>query len=261
MRKFITVGTVGIMFLLYGNIIAMMCHSGSGGGGHQHEEKAEKKTKKSFYSTVYTCPMHPEVQSDKSGKCPKCGMKLEKKQVLMTYACPEKDCEYQKANLRKCPEHKKELIKREIKSAEKPSEEKLGLCPVMPTEKVSTEYSYVYEDKTYYFCCGDCLAEFKKSPGKYVSRIKEINLEAYQYGFSPDPVVVKKGDIVRLTITSRDIAHGVHIKEYGVKLPVKKGEKKQVEFFADKAGEFDIMCSVYCGPGHSKMRGKFIVEK
>ncbi|AFM12947.1 hypothetical protein Turpa_2302 [Turneriella parva DSM 21527] len=25
---------------------------------------------------AYVCPMHPEVQSDKPGKCPKCGMKL-----------------------------------------------------------------------------------------------------------------------------------------------------------------------------------------
>ncbi len=28
---------------------------------------------------VYTCPMHPEVQQAKPGKCPKCGMNLEKK--------------------------------------------------------------------------------------------------------------------------------------------------------------------------------------
>ncbi len=27
----------------------------------------------------YTCPMHPEVMSDKAGKCPKCGMDLVKK--------------------------------------------------------------------------------------------------------------------------------------------------------------------------------------
>jgi len=28
---------------------------------------------------VYTCPMHPEVVSDKPGQCPKCGMDLELK--------------------------------------------------------------------------------------------------------------------------------------------------------------------------------------
>ncbi len=27
-------------------------------------------------NVVYTCPMHTEVQSDKPGKCPKCGMTL-----------------------------------------------------------------------------------------------------------------------------------------------------------------------------------------
>ncbi len=30
-------------------------------------------------TTVYTCPMHPEVTSDKPGTCPKCGMALVKK--------------------------------------------------------------------------------------------------------------------------------------------------------------------------------------
>jgi hypothetical protein len=25
---------------------------------------------------IYTCSMHPEVQTDKPGKCPKCGMQL-----------------------------------------------------------------------------------------------------------------------------------------------------------------------------------------
>ena len=28
---------------------------------------------------IYTCPMHPEVKSDKPGKCPKCGMDLVEK--------------------------------------------------------------------------------------------------------------------------------------------------------------------------------------
>ena len=36
------------------------------------------KTDKSK-AVVYTCSMHPEVTSDKPGKCPKCGMELIKK--------------------------------------------------------------------------------------------------------------------------------------------------------------------------------------
>lgn len=32
--------------------------------------------KKEIQKTMYTCPMHPKVISDKKGECPKCGMDL-----------------------------------------------------------------------------------------------------------------------------------------------------------------------------------------
>ncbi len=34
--------------------------------------------------TVYVCPMHHDVQSDKPGTCPKCGMDLEKKEIRVS---------------------------------------------------------------------------------------------------------------------------------------------------------------------------------
>ncbi len=48
------------------------------------KEKASKKTaltkpKKGARVAVYHCPMHPEVMSAQPGKCPECGMFLEKK--------------------------------------------------------------------------------------------------------------------------------------------------------------------------------------
>jgi YHS domain-containing protein/DNA-directed RNA polymerase subunit N (RpoN/RPB10) len=38
--------------------------------------------KKAEMKEIYTCSMHPKVKSDKPGKCPECGMKLEKKKMM-----------------------------------------------------------------------------------------------------------------------------------------------------------------------------------
>lgn len=134
------------------------------------------------------------------------------------------------------------------------------LCPVLGG-KVDKNVSYLYQDKRYYFCCPDCIEEFKKDPEKYLSKIEEINLEAYQFGFSPELIEVKKDDIVRLVATSRDVTHGIYIKEYDINVPVKKGEIKKIEFIANQAGEFDILCSVYCGRGHHNMKAKLVVKE
>jgi len=45
------------------------------------EQKA--KVTQADENVVYTCPMHPEVISDKPGSCPKCGMFLVKKEKTL----------------------------------------------------------------------------------------------------------------------------------------------------------------------------------
>jgi hypothetical protein len=39
-------------------------------------QKATSTPQKEVQKTMYTCPMHPKVMSDKKGECPKCGMEL-----------------------------------------------------------------------------------------------------------------------------------------------------------------------------------------
>lgn len=41
--------------------------------GHDHEASEQGEMAK---AAKYVCPMHPEVQSDEPGECPKCGMTL-----------------------------------------------------------------------------------------------------------------------------------------------------------------------------------------
>src|SRR5688572_29530204 len=49
---------------------------------HDHDMNMENAdTSNPVTKQVYTCPMHPEVQSEKPGKCPKCGMTLIRKTV------------------------------------------------------------------------------------------------------------------------------------------------------------------------------------
>lgn len=87
-----------------------------------------------------------------------------------------------------------------------------------------------------------------------------IKMTAKKYEFTPDTVTVKKGDHVRLLITALDRAHGIKIDAFHVDKKLPKGEEVTVEFVADRAGTFPFECSVFCGMGHRKMKGKLIVE-
>lgn len=89
----------------------------------------------------------------------------------------------------------------------------------------------------------------------------EFHMTAKNYEFDPSVITVKKGEKVRLFITAADRDHGIRIQGYDIDQVLKKGETATIEFTADKAGTFEFKCSVYCGMGHRKMKGKLIVEE
>ncbi|NQU17062.1 MAG: cupredoxin domain-containing protein [Candidatus Saganbacteria bacterium] len=107
----------------------------------------------------------------------------------------------------------------------------------------------------------DKVSIYSLSDMPMYGKATEFILDAYQFDFYPKEIKVKKGDRVRIFATSRDVKHGVYIGEFNINVPVKKGEVKIIEFIADKAGTFDILCSVYCGKGHRVMKAKLIVER
>lgn len=55
----------------------------------QHVKVAVPKSKtEAAGQYVYTCRMHPEIMTEKPGKCPECGMDLVKKKVDKIFTCP-----------------------------------------------------------------------------------------------------------------------------------------------------------------------------
>lgn len=62
--------------LIIGFVLLATLTLGSCGG---RSSKDNSTTTKEIAKVQYTCPMHPEVISDKPGNCPKCGMALVEK--------------------------------------------------------------------------------------------------------------------------------------------------------------------------------------
>ena len=62
--------SIGIFGLLLFFLVLSSCNN-------KHEEHQQSNGHENHSGTVYTCPMHPEIVSDKPGNCPICKMKLE----------------------------------------------------------------------------------------------------------------------------------------------------------------------------------------
>ena len=96
--------------------------------------------------------------------------------------------------------------------------------------------------------------------GEINNGVRQIEVVAYKYGFSPNPITVKHGEKVILKITAMDVPHGIRIPEFNINQVLPIGETRTVEFTAYRRGQFMVHCSVYCGPDHGKQKTRLIVK-
>ena len=83
----------------------------------------------------------------------------------------------------------------------------------------------------------------------------------YDNGMKSGELKVPLGKPVRLLITSQDVLHSLFIPAYRIKEDAVPGMETHLWFLPDKAGEFDLFCSEYCGVDHSSMVSKVIVTE
>jgi len=111
---------------------------------------------------------------------------------------------------------------------------------------------------------GNALKEHDTSPltpsGRFENDVRVVDYDAFQYGFEPDPLVVRAGERVRLLVKSRDVTHGAMIPEVDFSIEISADNRKAAEFIAPaKPGEYPVFCSVFCGPDHGNMKGRLLV--
>lgn len=106
----------------------------------------------------------------------------------------------------------------------------------------------------------DDLPEEPTAPAAPSLGVVEIDMTAKKWEFTPSTITVKEGSEVKLNIRSVDVTHGFRIAEFGVSETLSPGKTVTVEFTADKKGTFSFFCTVFCGSGHSGMRGQLVVE-
>jgi cytochrome c oxidase subunit 2 len=90
--------------------------------------------------------------------------------------------------------------------------------------------------------------------------IKEFDIVAKQWEFSPGTIEVNFGDRVILNIESIDVSHGILIPAFEINKRIEPGEEVKIEFLADKKGTFSFSCNVFCGQDHYGMVGKIVVN-
>lgn len=86
---------------------------------------------------------------------------------------------------------------------------------------------------------------------------QEITLQATNWKFDQPEYKVKKGEPLKINLDIKEGVHGVSIPDLKVSLD---NNSKSKVVTPEKAGSYNIICSIPCGSGHSTMTAKLVVE-
>jgi cytochrome c oxidase subunit 2 len=81
----------------------------------------------------------------------------------------------------------------------------------------------------------------------------------YENGLRSTELKVPVGKPIKLLLTSQDVIHSFYAPAFRIKQDVVPGMVNSLWFQSTEVGEFDVLCSQYCGLQHAKMLTKIMV--
>jgi cytochrome c oxidase subunit 2 len=87
-----------------------------------------------------------------------------------------------------------------------------------------------------------------------------VEIEARRFKYTPDRVVLKRGEAVVIAFHSIDFVHGFNVPDLGIRADLLPGQITRVPLRPTAAGNYAFLCDNFCGDGHETMSGVFVVE-
>ncbi len=83
----------------------------------------------------------------------------------------------------------------------------------------------------------------------------EAYVIAQAWSFAPRELVVPVGATVTIYVSSPDLQHGFKITDTNINMQIVPGQVSTLKHTFDEIGEFNYICTEYCGTGHAQMYG------
>ena len=94
------------------------------------------------------------------------------------------------------------------------------------------------------------------APGKY-----EAYILSQTWQFTPREITVPVGSEVTFYVTSKDVQHGFKLQGTNVNMQIVPGHVSVLTVTFDQPGEYQYICTEYCGAAHAAMFGKIVVTQ
>ncbi len=89
---------------------------------------------------------------------------------------------------------------------------------------------------------------------------RTIAITAKRFEFSPSAISLKKGETVRLLVTSEDVTHGLFLRPLKIDTDLVPGQTQTLVVTPQSAGTFTAICHHFCGSQHGNMKLTVVVE-
>jgi cytochrome c oxidase subunit 2 len=99
-----------------------------------------------------------------------------------------------------------------------------------------------------------------QSPARAAGEPRTIAVTAKRFEFTPSSITVRRGETVRLVVTSEDVTHGFFQRALKIDADLVPGKASEIVLTPDTPGTYTIICHHFCGAQHGNMRLTFVVE-